>query len=400
MRHNSAGVQVPFHKASVGDEEIAALAEVIRSGWLTMGSKTLEFEEEFARFVGAPVAIAVSSCTAALHLALEAIGVSPGDEVLVPTTTFTATAEVVTYVGARPVLVDVEPATLNMDPEDAERRITDRTRAIIPVHLAGQPCDMDAIQVLASKHNLRVIEDAAHALPASFQGRAIGCLSEFTAFSFYATKTLTTGEGGMITTSNHEAASRMRMMRLHGIEKDGWKRYTSEGSWHYQVLAAGFKYNFSDLQAALGLAQLKKCEAMHCARQRIAEHYTASFREIAALSPPILLGDRESSLHLYILRLNLDKLTINRNQFIEQLGKAGVMASVHFIPLHLQPFYQKTYGYLPGDFLVAEAEYVRSLSLPIYPEMRKEEVEYVISCVKRIARKCQRCSTVGERVAF
>lgn len=390
---------VPFHRAAVGEEEIAALAEVIRSGWLTMGSKTIRFEEEFARYVNAPDAVAVSSCTAALHLALDAIGLRPGDEVLVPTTTFTATAEVVTYLGGRPVLVDIEPGTLNLDPADAERRITARTKAIIPVHLAGQPCNMGAIHALAQKHKLRVIEDAAHALPASFHGNPVGSLSEFTAFSFYATKTLTTGEGGMVATTNSDAAARMRMMRLHGIEKDGWKRYTAEGSWYYEVHQAGFKYNFTDLQAAMGLVQLRKCDAMRQARERIAERYTAAFQKLDALETPTVLDDRTSAWHLYILRLHLKKLSINRDEFIQKLSEAGIGASVHFIPLHLQPYYRNTFGYCVGDFPVAEAEYERSLSLPIYPAMQEAEVENVMSVVGKIVQVSERPSPVGRYVA-
>lgn len=386
---------VPFHRAAVGEEEIAALAEVIRSGWLTMGSKTIQFEEEFARYVNAPDAVAVSSCTAALHLALDAIGLRPGDEVLVPTTTFTATAEVVTYLGGRPVLVDIEPGTLNLDPADTERRITARTRAVIPVHLAGQPCNMDAIHALAQKHKLRVIEDAAHALPASFHGNPVGSLSEFTAFSFYATKTLTTGEGGMVATTNSDAAARMRMMRLHGIEKDGWKRYTAESSWYYEVHQAGFKYNFTDLQAAIGLVQLRKCDAMRQAREKIAERYTAAFKKLDELETPTVLDDRTSAWHLYILRLHLKKLSINRDEFIQKLSEAGIGASVHFIPLHLQPYYRNTFGYCVGDLPVAEAEYERSLSLPIYPDMQEAEVENVISVVGKIVQASERPSPVG-----
>ncbi|HVB55243.1 MAG TPA: DegT/DnrJ/EryC1/StrS family aminotransferase [Candidatus Acidoferrales bacterium] len=396
MTLKTAGIQIPFHRADLGEEEIAAVTEVIRSGWLTMGPKTIQFEEEFARYVNAPHAVAVSSCTAALHLALDAIGLRPGDEVLVPTTTFTATAEVMTYLGCRPVFVDVDPETLNIDPRDAEQRITSRTRAIIPVHLAGQPCDMSEIHELAERKNLRIIEDAAHALPAVYRDQSIGSLSEFTAFSFYATKTLTTGEGGMITTENATAADRMRMMRLHGIERDGWKRYTAEGSWHYAIHEAGYKYNFTDLQAALGLVQLRKCDAMWQARRHIAERYTRAFQAAEGLQPPIVRKDRQGSWHLYVLRLNLEKLAISRNQFIDQLAQRGIGASVHFIPLHLQPYYQREFGYRPGDFPNAESQYVRSISLPIYPTMSEEEVEQVIDAVTSMANHAMRPSPVGQ----
>jgi len=332
-------LHVPFHRASVGEDEVRAVSDVIRSGWMTMGPKTFEFENQFAGYVGAEHAVAVSTGTAALHLALEAAGIRAGDEVLVPTTTFTATAEAVIYTGARPVLVDIDPFTMNIDPEDATRRITPKTKAIIPVHMAGQPCDMDEIHDLARVHQLRVIEDAAHALPSEYQGRRVGQISEFTCFSFYATKTLTTGEGGMITTSNAPAAERMRLMRLHGIERDAWKRYGKGGSWSYQVLEAGFKYNFTDFQAAMGLVQLAKCDDMKYARQKIACRYSDAFSGCPELVTPLVRKDRSTSWHLYILRLQLDLLKLDRDAFIEALLHRGVACSVHFIPLHLQPFY-------------------------------------------------------------
>lgn len=390
MNTKAVDLQIPFHRADLGEEEVQAVADVIRSGWLTMGAKTFEFEKQFAHYVGASHAIAVSSCTAALHLALEAVGVKRGDEVLVPTTTFTATAEVVTYFGARPVFVDVDPNMMNLDPVDAERRITPRTKAIIPVHLAGTPCDMREIVDLSRRHGIRVIEDAAHALPSSYHTQKVGSISDLTAFSFYATKTLTTGEGGMITTEDAECAKRLQVMRLHGIARDAWKRYSAEGSWFYEVLEAGYKYNLTDLQAALGLAQLAKCDAMFAGRQRVAERYTEAFEGIAALQVPSVPDDRTTSWHLYILRLNPDRLRIDRNQFIRELADRGVSTSVHFIPLHLQPVYQRDFGYKAGDYPVAEREFQRSLSLPIYSSMREEEIEYVISCVLEVASEWSR----------
>lgn len=375
---------IPFHRAAVGEEEAMAVSEVVRSGWLTMGSKTLEFERAFAQYVGARHAIAVSSCTAALHLALEAIGLESGDEVVLPTNTFTATAEVVTYFGATPVLVDIVPSTMNIDPEDAARRITSRTRAIIPVHLAGQPCDMQKITSLAREFRLRIVEDAAHALPASYRGQRIGTLSELTAFSFYVTKTLATGEGGMVTTENEELANRMRLMRLHGISRDAWKRYTAKGSWRYEVLEAGFKYNMTDLQAAIGLVQLSKCDALRNARCQIAQRYTDAFRSVGGLEVPTVSGDRESAWHLYVLRLQLERFRISRDAFIEQLKERGVGSSVHFIPLHLQPYYQRVFGYKQGDFPRAEGEFQRCLSLPIFPTMTDKEVGGVIGAVIEI----------------
>ena len=381
MTQRSDVLTVPFHVAAVGEEEAQAAAEVIRSGWLTTGQRTFEFERRFAAYVGARHAIAVSSCTAALHLALEAAVIGAGDEVLVPTTTFTASAEVVCYLGAKPVLVDVQPASMNFDPEDAARKISACTKAVIPVHLAGVPCDMEEIHDLASAHSLHVVEDAAHALPASYHGIPIGALSQVTAFSFYATKTLTTGEGGMLTTEDDKLADRMRMMRLHGIERDAWKRYRSDGAWFYEVMDAGFKYNMTDIQAAIGLVQLGKCDELSAARQAIAERYSAAFGGNSSLQVPETYSDRRSAWHLYVLRLNLDTLSIDRDRFIEELKVRGIGTSVHFIPLHLQPFYKNRFGYRPGDYPRAEAEYKRALSLPIYPTMTDAEVEAVIEAV-------------------
>jgi len=372
---------IPFHSADLGEEEAQAAAEVIRSKWLTMGPKTIDFEQRFASYVGAKHAIGVSSCTAALHLALEAIGLKQGDEVLVPTTTFTATAEVVAYFKAKPVLVDVDGESLCIDLDDAERRITTQTRAIVPVHFAGQPCDMDAIHDLATRHALRVIEDAAHSLPASYKGVRVGALSEFTAFSFYATKTLTTGEGGMVTTDNEDLAVRMRMMRLHGIGRDAWKRYSAEGSWYYEVMDPGYKYNLTDIQSAIGIVQLGKCDQMNAARREISSRYTERFLKERALEVPTVRADRDSSWHLYVLRLNLDELKITRSQMIEELRARGVSTSVHFIPLHMHPYYQKAYGYQEGEFPVATEQYHRYLSLPIFPQMTSMQVDYVIDSV-------------------
>jgi len=377
-------INVPFHRASLGEEEVQAVSEVLRSGWLTMGSKTLEFERRFADYVGSRYAIAVSSCTAALHLSLEAIGLEPGDEVLLPTTTFTATAEVVTYLRGRPVFVDIDPLTMNISPGDAKRRISPRTRAMIPVHFAGLPCDMDSLRDLAQAHQLHVVEDAAHALPSAYRGRRIGALSELTAFSFYATKTLTTGEGGMITTDDESHVKRMQVMRLHGISRDAWNR--SGGSWDYEVREAGYKYNLTDLQSAIGMAQLAKCDEMNEARRRIAERYSDAFASLPALEVPEILPDRQSSWHLYVLRLRLEQLSIDRKRFIEELAARGVNASVHFIPLHLQPYYQERFGYRPGDFPNAEHEYERCVSLPIYPGMSDDEIRYVITTVSDIVR--------------
>jgi len=376
-----AFLHVPFHRSDMGEEEVQAVTDVIRSGWLTTGEKTAQFEREFAQYVGASHAVAVSSCTAALHLSLDAIGLRRGDEVLAPTNTFTATAEVATYMGAKPVLVDIDSRTLNLCVKDAERKITPRTRAIIPVHVAGLPCDLDDIHALAETHNLRVIEDAAHALPSSYRDRQIGAISELTAFSFYATKTLNTGEGGMVTTDNETCAQRIRTMRLHGISRN---KRDPRNEWNYEVQETGYKYNLTDLQSALGIVQLAKCDAMSQTRRRIAESYTNAFQSIEALETPFTQTDRQSSWHLYVLRIHNHMLRIDRDRFIQELAERGVHASVHFIPLHLHPAYQKRYGYREGDLPAAEHEYHRYFSLPIYPTMSVAEVEYVISSVAEV----------------
>jgi perosamine synthetase len=365
-----------------------AVRQVLESRWLTTGAVAQRFEREFAEFVGAKYALAVNSCTAALHLALDAAGIGRGDEVLVPSYTFTATAEVVTYLGARPVLCDCLPGEFNIDPADAERRVTDKTKAIIPVHIAGQPCRLAKLQKLADGYGLHLIEDAAHTLPATYQGRQIGSISEFTAFSFYATKTITTGEGGMLTTNNEEYARRAALMRLHGISGDAWKRYSAEGSWYYEVLDAGYKNNMPDLLAALGVAQLGKAKDFHQRRCAIASRYLRAFAEIPELQLPPQTEDHTShSWHLFILRLVTEDLNIGRNAFVEQLKQLGIGTSVHFIPLHLHPFYRQRYGYAPGDMPQAEDAYSRCLSLPIFPDMTEADVERVIASVVAITEQ-------------
>lgn len=376
---------LPFAKPDVDQREIDAVSEVIASGWLTTGPKTREFEATFAARVGAKHAIAVNSATAAMHLALEAAGLQAGDEVITTTMTFAATAEVVRYFNAKPVLVDIDPLTFNIDVNQIEAAITPRTKAIIPVHVGGQAADLDAVQQIADLHGLIVIEDAAHALPTEYKGRMVGSISDFTAFSFYATKTLATGEGGMITTDNDEWADRCRVMSLHGISKDAWKRYTSEGNWYYEIVAPGFKYNLTDVAAAMGLVQLSKLEQMNTRRQEIARRYDAAFGPHPALEPPAISPDSTHPYHLYILRLNLDALTIDRNEFINHLRTANIGVSVHWIPLHMHPYYRETYGYRPEDYPVAFAEYQRIISLPIYSSMSDQDVNDVIAAVTQIA---------------
>lgn len=382
--------EVPFHKAYITDEEIAEVIDSIKSGWLTMGPKTLRFEEEFSRYIGARFSVAVNSCTAALHLALKAIGLKEGDEVIIPDMTFTATGEVVCYFGARPVIVDVDRDTHNIDLGAVEKAITPRTRAIIPVHYAGQPCDMDGIMGIARKNGLHVIEDAAHSLPAWYKGRKIGTIGDMTCFSFYATKTLSTGEGGMITTENEDWAQRIKVLRLHGISRDAWKRYSDEGSWRYEVIEAGYKYNMTDINAGLGLAQLNKLERMWEMRRLIAGRYTDAFSPTGLVSVPEVRPDRTSAWHLYVIKLNTDAIGITRDQVIEELGRSGVKASVHFIPLHRHPFYRDAFGLAAGLFPNAEDAYRRIISLPIYPGMSEGDVDWVIEAVSGILEKHKR----------
>ncbi|MBV8053479.1 MAG: DegT/DnrJ/EryC1/StrS family aminotransferase [Acidobacteriaceae bacterium] len=388
---------IPFHLPSIGEEEITAVTNVLRSGWLTTGPVAHSFEKEFAEYIGCKHALAVNSGTAAMQLALEAVGVRSGDEVIVPTNTFTATAEVVTYFGATPVLCDNLPDGFNMDPTDAERKISPRTKAIVPVHIGGEPCDMAAIGALAARHRLPVIEDAAHALPAAFEGRRVGTMSDFTAFSFYATKTITTGEGGMLTTDNDAYAKRASMMRLHGIgNDDAWKRYSRAGSWAYQVLEAGYKFNMPDVLAALGVAQLRKCETFLRQRRLVAELYLSKLAEIEELElPPVGGANCEHSWHLFIIRLKKDCLKIDRDLFIEELKAVGVGASVHFIPLHRHPFYQKRYGYQADSFPNAENAFSRCISLPIYPDLKESQVEHVVQAVQNIVCKYRKNAPVS-----
>lgn len=381
---------IPFHEPLLGEEEIQSVVETIRSGWITTGPKVRQFEEEFAKYIGCANAVAVNSGTAALHLALDAIGIGEGDEVIVPTMTFTATAEVGLYFKAKPVLVDCQPGTLDIDPNRIEDAVTPKTKAIIPVDFAGQPCDYQAIMEIARRHGLRIVEDAAHALPAYYRGKKVGTIADITCFSFYATKTITTGEGGMATTENPEWADRMRMMSLHGISKDAWKRYTVNGSWYYEVHSPGYKYNLADLAAALGIEQLRKCDRMWEARRRIAKMYDEGFAGVPEVVRPARKLEVQHAWHLYVIQLELPRLSLDRAQFIEQLRQQGVGTSVHFIPLHLHPFYRDTFGYEPRDFPVASAAYERIVSLPIFPAMTEGQVERVIESVRHIVRKNRR----------
>ncbi len=384
------GEFLPFHVPDIGEEEIQSVVETLRSGWLTTGAKTKQFEEEFAQRIGARYAVAVNSCTAALHLALEAIGIREGDEVIVPTMTFAATAEVVHYFKARPVPVDCRGDTLNIDLDQIKKALSPRTKAIIPVHFAGQPCEMDGILEIARLHNLKVIEDAAHALPARYRGKMVGTIGDITCFSFYSTKSITTGEGGMATTENSEWAERMRMMGLHGISRDAWKRYTSQGSWQYEICYPGYKYNLTDIAAALGIPQLRKCDHFGKIRQHYATIYNEGFKAIPEITVPHVAEGVEHAWHLYVIQLDLDRLRIGRNEMIDILKKHGIGSSVHFIPLHLHPYYRDTYSYRPEDFPMASAVFNRIISLPLYSKMTEANIHHVIEVVTRLMQEHRR----------
>jgi len=375
---------LPPFRHSIGEEEINEVVDTLKSDWVTTGPKTFNFEDIFSKKVDSKYAIAVSSCTAALHLAIVALGIGEGDEVITTPFTFAATAEVVENEKAKPVFVDVEKDTYNIDPARIEEKITDKTRAIIVVHYAGHACEMDRIMDIAKKNDLYVIEDAAHAIGSKYNNKSIGSIGDVTCFSFYATKNITTAEGGMITTDNEELADKMRILSLHGISKDAWKRYSSEGSWYYEILYSGYKYNMSDLQASIGIHQIGKLDQMQKRREEIADKYNKSFAEIPQLTTPTVKNYATNAWHLYPVQVNDDLLSINRNDFIEALKAENIGTSVHFIPLHLHPYYKEKYGFKGSSFPNAEFLYNHEISLPIYPKMADEDVDDVISAVKKI----------------
>jgi dTDP-4-amino-4,6-dideoxygalactose transaminase len=383
---------VPFHVPGIGEEEIAEVVDTLRSGWLTTGPKTKRFEEDFARLIGPEVeALAVNSATAGLHLALEAAGVGKGDEVITTTFTFTATAEVIRYLGANPVFVDVLEDTLNIDPVAVEAAITPRTKAIIPVHFAGLACEMDSILSISKCHGLKVIEDAAHALPATFRGRLIGSLeSDATVFSFYATKPLATGEGGMVVTGDTELARRCRVMRLHGIDREAFDRYTSKtASWFYRVVAPGFKYNMTDVAAAIGIPQLRKMDGFQRRREELAHRYDRALKGLCVRLPEHAPSGERHAWHLYVIRLNHDAL-VSRDEFIDEMAAAGIGTSVHFIPLHLHPYWRDTYHLKPEQFPNATEAFRHVVSLPLYPQMTDADQDRVVAAIRAILERSNR----------
>jgi UDP-4-amino-4-deoxy-L-arabinose-oxoglutarate aminotransferase len=377
---------LPFALPDIGEDEIEEVVDSLRSGWITTGHKTKRFESDFADFIGCNVeAIAVNSATSGLHLALEAIGVTSGDEVITTPYTFTATAEVIRYLGANPVFVDINTSTLNIDISQLEKKITPKTKAIIPVHFAGLACDMDAIIDIAHRHNLKVIEDAAHALPTRYKDKLIGSLqSDVTVYSFYATKTITTGEGGMIVTHNSNIAERCRVMRLHGISHDAFNRYSSiKPAWYYEVVAPGFKYNMTDIAASMGIHQLKKANYFQNKRQNLADYYNEKFSSLPIILPPQAPEGDQHAWHLYVIRLT-DQVPVKRDQFIQLMADMGIGCSMHFIPLHLHPYWRDTYDYSPEDFPNALHTYEMAISLPLYTKMTKYDAERVVTAVKNI----------------
>jgi dTDP-4-amino-4,6-dideoxygalactose transaminase len=387
---------LPFYQPSIGESEINEVVATLKSGWLTTGPRTKQFERDFAAYIGRKHALALNSCTAALHLALEAIGLRPGEGVLVPTLTFAATAEVAAYFGARPILVDCRSDDFNMDPADAEKRLLQAlnqdipVKAIIPVHFGGQIGDIDSIVTLAKKYKLKIIEDAAHCCPAFYRKSpdapwlTVGTQADVSCFSFYANKAITTGEGGMACAQRDDYAERMRIMSLHGISRDAWKRFQSDGHWYYEIVAPGYKYNMTDLAAAIGIHQLRKADDLHRKRAALANTYTEMLAPVEELILPAVCPNRIHSWHLYVIRLRLERLSLDRSQVIELLKQAGIGASVHYLPLHMHPYYRDKLSYLPEDLPCAAELYPQILSLPLFPDMTMQQMHYVCEQLKLV----------------
>ncbi len=382
---------IPFDRPTIDEEEIEAVTQVLLSGWVTTGPQARLFEERFAAFVGSRFALAVNSGTAALHLALAAAGIGPGDEVITTPLTFCATLHVITHLGARPVPVDVHPDDYNLDPRAVEAAVTPRTKAILPVHLAGIPCRMNELEAIAAQHDLFLFDDAAHALGASVGKRKIGSIGTATEFSFYATKNLTTAEGGMLTTDDEAFLKRARVLSLHGLTRDAWSRRDGDEAWRYDVILSGYKYNMADIQAALGLVQLKKLPHMLKRRAEIHSRYREAFEQLPALIPaPAAPAGSRSAHHLYMLRLRQEQLGINRNQFYRELQARGIGASVHFIPVYHLTYFKAHFDWQPADFPVAESIFQSTISLPCYPSLQEDEVTRIIQTVSDIATQSGR----------
>ena len=385
MRDSFLSFSPPF----IGTEEIGEVVDTLKTDWITTGPKTCQFESEFAQYIGAPGALAVSSATDAMLVGLAALGVQPGDEIITTAMTFCSTVHVIEHLGARPVLVDVESDTLCIDPKAVERTVSPKARGIMPVHIYGHPCDMDPFLELAAAKGLFILEDAAHALPTRYKGRMVGTIGTATAFSFYATKNMTTAEGGMLT-GDPDLIAKARMWSLHGMSRDAYKRYSAEGSWFYEVVLPGFKCNMTDINASLGLQQLKKLPRFQERRREVVSQYQAAFGQLPEVQVPVEREGCESAWHIYPLRLNLDMLAIGRNQFIEELKARNIGTSVHFIPIHLHPYYRDKYGYKPEDFPVAFENYERLVSLPLHPRLSDEDVTDVIEAVCDVVKTFRR----------
>lgn len=375
---------IPLCRPWIGEAEIEAVVEVLKSGWLSTGPKTAEFERRFSEYIGVKHALAVSSCTAGLHLALVAAGIGPDDEVITTPYTFTATSEAIAYTGARPVFADIDASTLNILPEDIEKRVTKATKAIIPVHIAGLPCEQESIIQIANRHNLCIIDDAAHAVSAEYKGAKVGAIADISSFSFYATKNLTTAEGGMVTTDNDDFADKIRLIRYHARDKDAWARQQSKNRWYYDVVAQGYKYNMTDIQAVLGLCQLAKIEEQYERRRKVVDKYNEAFKEMPEIVIPKDIKDGKHAWHLYIIQLNTERLNITRDEFIIAMLEKNVECGVHYIPLHFHTFYQRKYGYERGDFPNAEMAYERVVTLPLHPNLTEDDADYIIETVKKV----------------
>jgi dTDP-4-amino-4,6-dideoxygalactose transaminase len=370
-----------YNPPAIGDAERAEVMDTLRTPWVTTGPKTVAFEAALKTCLEAPSVVALNSCTAGLHVGLVALGVGPGDEVIVPAMTFCATANVVEHVGARPVLVDVCPDTLTLSPEAVAAAITPRTKVILPVHYAGHPAPMDELDALAARHGLAVLEDAAHAITTRYKGRLVGSRSNLAAFSFYATKNLTTVEGGCLT-GDAALVEKARIIGHHGMNRDAWKRFDRSGTWYYEVVLPGFKYNMTDMQAAIGLVQLQRLPAFQARRREVVDRYAAGLGDLAALELPVEREWAHSSWHLYVIRLRLEALRIDRNAFIEELKDRNIGTSVHYLPVHMHPFYRDKYGYRPEDNPVAAGAYERMISLPLHAGLSDQDVDDVIEAVR------------------
>jgi len=378
---------LPFAPPLIEKEEIDEVVDTLKSGWITTGPKTKRFEELFSQYIGSEHSIALSSCTAGLYLSLLATGIGDGDEVITSPYTFASTANVIIHTGARPVFVDINPSTFNIEPSKIEEKITNRTRAIIPVHIGGRPCDMDEIMEIAKRHNLYVIEDAAHAVGTTYKNRKIGSIGDLTSFSFHAVKNMTTAEGGMVTTENEEWARFIRINSLHGMNKDAWQR---KGSWFYEIVSPGYKYNMTDIQASIGIHQLEKLERFIKLRRKYASIYTEGLKDAEEIETPPLCEYGRITYHLYIIKLVLERLKITRDEFIDSMRAENISTNVHYIPIHLHPYYRKRFGYKRGDYPLAEETYDRAVSLPIYPKLKENDVEDVIGAIRKIIKYYRR----------